>query len=250
MQTLLISTLTVALAEIGDKTQLLALILAAKYRKPLPICAGILAATLVNHALAGAFGTLIAAWLGPQTLRWIVALSFLAHRGVDAQARSRRRKRSRARQRAQCVCRGIAEFFSRRDGRQDPDRHRRNRRAISSVVAGDCRHHDRHAAGRCARGLAGYALCRPAAAASRHASSRPCCLPDWGCGFCWPERSTTRRHLAIEHRAQRVNSCGAPPCIGAGHCSTLARSRAGKLAASRSADTNDNLFLPNIESSP
>ena len=78
MQTLLISTLTVALGEMGDKTQLLALILAAKYRRPLPICLAILAATLVNHALAGAFGAMISAWLSPQTLRWLVAGSFLA----------------------------------------------------------------------------------------------------------------------------------------------------------------------------
>ncbi|HEY8011459.1 MAG TPA: TMEM165/GDT1 family protein [Rudaea sp.] len=77
MQTLLISLVTVALGEFGDKTQLLALILAAKYRKPLPICLGILAATLVNHALAGAFGALISAWLSPQTLRVLVGLSFL-----------------------------------------------------------------------------------------------------------------------------------------------------------------------------
>lgn len=78
METLLISTLTVTLGEIGDKTQLLALILAAKYRKPWPICLGILIATLVNHGLAGAFGALVSAWLSPQTLRWIVAISFLA----------------------------------------------------------------------------------------------------------------------------------------------------------------------------
>jgi putative Ca2+/H+ antiporter (TMEM165/GDT1 family) len=77
LQTLLISTLTVALGEIGDKTQLLALILAAKYRRPWPICTGILAATLVNHALAGAFGAMFGAMLTPQTLRWIVAASFL-----------------------------------------------------------------------------------------------------------------------------------------------------------------------------
>ena len=77
MQTFLISTATVALAELGDKTQLLALILAAKYRRPWTICAGILIATLFNHALAGAAGSLLAAWLSPQTLRWIVALSFL-----------------------------------------------------------------------------------------------------------------------------------------------------------------------------
>jgi putative Ca2+/H+ antiporter (TMEM165/GDT1 family) len=78
LQTFLISAVTVALAEIGDKTQLLALILAAKYRRPWLICLGILLATLANHALAGAFGALLAAWLTPQTLRWIVALSFVA----------------------------------------------------------------------------------------------------------------------------------------------------------------------------
>ncbi len=78
MQTLLISTAAVAIAEIGDKTQLLSLILAAKYRRPLPICVGILVATLLNHALAGVFGSLVAGWFSPQTLKWIVALSFIA----------------------------------------------------------------------------------------------------------------------------------------------------------------------------
>ena len=60
---LLVSTGTVALAEIGDKTQLLALLLAARFRKPWPIIAGILVATLLNHALAGWLGTLAAQWL-------------------------------------------------------------------------------------------------------------------------------------------------------------------------------------------
>ncbi|HEY0232429.1 MAG TPA: TMEM165/GDT1 family protein [Dokdonella sp.] len=78
MQTLLIATTAVAIAEIGDKTQLLSLILAAKYRRPWPICLGILAATLVNHALAGALGVLIAQWLTPEVQKWLVALSFLA----------------------------------------------------------------------------------------------------------------------------------------------------------------------------
>jgi putative Ca2+/H+ antiporter (TMEM165/GDT1 family) len=78
VQTLFISTAAVAIAEIGDKTQLLSLILAAKYRRPLPICLGILVATLLNHALAGWFGAAIAAWLQPSLLTWIVALSFLA----------------------------------------------------------------------------------------------------------------------------------------------------------------------------
>ncbi len=78
MQTFLIATAAVAVAEIGDKTQLLSLILAAKYRRPWPICLGILLATLANHALAGAVGSMVAQWLSPQTLKWIVAVSFLA----------------------------------------------------------------------------------------------------------------------------------------------------------------------------
>jgi putative Ca2+/H+ antiporter (TMEM165/GDT1 family) len=74
----LVSAGTVALAEIGDKTQLLALLLAARFRKPWPIVAGILVATLLNHALAGWVGALAASWLTPQVLRWIVAASFIA----------------------------------------------------------------------------------------------------------------------------------------------------------------------------
>jgi len=78
VQTFLISTVSVTLAEFGDKTQLLALILAARYRKPWPICFGIVLATLVNHLAAGALGAWTALWLGAETLRWIVAMSFLA----------------------------------------------------------------------------------------------------------------------------------------------------------------------------
>ena len=74
---LLVSTGTVALAEIGDKTQLLALLLAARFRKPWPIVAGILVATVLNHALAAWIGQVAASWLTPQTLRWIVAASFI-----------------------------------------------------------------------------------------------------------------------------------------------------------------------------
>lgn len=77
METFLIATGAVALAEIGDKTQLLALLLAARFRNPWPIVAGILLATLLNHALAGWVGTLVAQWLTPQLLRWVVAASFL-----------------------------------------------------------------------------------------------------------------------------------------------------------------------------
>lgn len=78
MEALLISTGIVALAEIGDKTQLLAFLLAARFRRPWPIVAGILVATLANHAGAGALGTLVTQWLSPLTLRWILGLSFLA----------------------------------------------------------------------------------------------------------------------------------------------------------------------------
>jgi putative Ca2+/H+ antiporter (TMEM165/GDT1 family) len=77
LEAFLISTGIVALAEIGDKTQLLAFILAAKFRKPWPIIWGILIATLFNHGFAGAVGTWITTVLGPQTLRWILGLSFL-----------------------------------------------------------------------------------------------------------------------------------------------------------------------------
>ncbi len=78
MEAFWISTGIVALAEMGDKTQLLALVLAARFRKPWPIIAGILVATLANHGLAGALGAWVTTVLGPQTLRWVLGLSFLA----------------------------------------------------------------------------------------------------------------------------------------------------------------------------
>jgi Ca2+/H+ antiporter, TMEM165/GDT1 family len=78
MEAFLVSTGVVALAEIGDKTQLLALVLAAKYRKPVPIILGILVATLLNHALAGVAGAWISALVGPAAMRWILGLSFIA----------------------------------------------------------------------------------------------------------------------------------------------------------------------------
>ena len=77
MDAFLVSTSIVALAEIGDKTQLLAFILAAKFRKPLPIVLGILAATLANHAGAGALGAWLTSLVEPETLRWVLGLSFL-----------------------------------------------------------------------------------------------------------------------------------------------------------------------------
>lgn len=77
MESLLVSTGVVALAEIGDKTQLLAFILAARFKKPLPIVMGILLATIVNHGLAGALGAWITATVDPQWLRWILGASFI-----------------------------------------------------------------------------------------------------------------------------------------------------------------------------
>jgi putative Ca2+/H+ antiporter (TMEM165/GDT1 family) len=78
MQAFLVSTGVVALAEIGDKTQLLAFVLAARYRRPLPIVAGILVATVFNHALAGAAGAWLMALVSPGVLRWVLGLSVLA----------------------------------------------------------------------------------------------------------------------------------------------------------------------------
>jgi putative Ca2+/H+ antiporter (TMEM165/GDT1 family) len=73
-----VSTGVVALGEIGDKTQLLAMLLAARYRKPWPIVLGILVATLANHAAAAALGAWIQASLDPQWMRWALGASFLA----------------------------------------------------------------------------------------------------------------------------------------------------------------------------
>ncbi len=77
MEALLVSTGVVALAEIGDKTQLLAFLLAARFKKPLPIVMGILLATLVNHGLAGAVGAWITQVTRPEVLRWVLGLSFV-----------------------------------------------------------------------------------------------------------------------------------------------------------------------------
>ena len=77
MEALFISTGVVALAEIGDKTQLLAFLLAARFKKPLPIILGILCATIVNHSLAGALGVWITMSVPPEILRWILGLSFI-----------------------------------------------------------------------------------------------------------------------------------------------------------------------------
>ena len=78
IEAFLVSTGIVALAEIGDKTQLLAFMLAAKFRKPMPIIAGIFVATILNHAGAGALGAWLQTLVAPEVLRWIVGIGFLA----------------------------------------------------------------------------------------------------------------------------------------------------------------------------
>jgi len=78
MEALLVSTALVALAEMGDKTQLLSFVLAAKLKRPWPIIAGIFLATLANHFLAGWVGAWLATLVAPTTLKWIIALSFFA----------------------------------------------------------------------------------------------------------------------------------------------------------------------------
>ena len=78
MEAFLVSVAVVTLGEIGDKTQLLALVLAVRYRRPWPIVAGILVATLLNHTLAGVVGSWVRAAIPPDVLRWLLALSFFA----------------------------------------------------------------------------------------------------------------------------------------------------------------------------
>jgi Ca2+/H+ antiporter, TMEM165/GDT1 family len=81
IEAFLVSTGIVALAEIGDKTQLLAIVLAARFRKPMPIIFGILIATLLNHAAAGLLGAWISHLVGPTGMRWALGLSFILMAG-------------------------------------------------------------------------------------------------------------------------------------------------------------------------
>src|SRR5712675_2856505 len=78
MEAILTSIAVVAIAEIGDKTQLLAIVLAARFRKPIPIILGILAATLLNHAVAAALGYLVAQWVTGQTFQIVLGVAFIA----------------------------------------------------------------------------------------------------------------------------------------------------------------------------
>ena len=129
MTAFLISIGVVALAEIGDKTQLLALALAAKYRKPWPIIFGILFATLANHFLAGAVGTWLTRTIGPEVMRWALGLSFIAMAlwmlvpdKLDDECRKGVALR--------CVRYDTDRVLPCRNGRQDADRDHRARGAL------------------------------------------------------------------------------------------------------------------------
>lgn len=78
MEAFIVSTFVVAIGEIGDKTQLLALLLSARFRRPVPIVLGIFVATLANHAIAGALGEWVRSAVDPQTLQWLLGISFIA----------------------------------------------------------------------------------------------------------------------------------------------------------------------------
>ncbi len=78
MEAFFVSTGIVAIAEIGDKTQLLALLLAARFRRPVPIIAGIFVATIANHALAALVGQVVAMAMGPEIMRWVLGATFIA----------------------------------------------------------------------------------------------------------------------------------------------------------------------------
>lgn len=81
MEAFFVSAGLVAIAEIGDKTNILAMVLATRYRQSVPIILGILVATLANHVVAASIGAEVAAWLGPQLMRWILAVLFLVMAG-------------------------------------------------------------------------------------------------------------------------------------------------------------------------
>jgi hypothetical protein len=139
----------------GDKTQLLALVLAARFRKPWPIVLGILVATLANHGLAGALGAWVTTVVGPQMLRWILGASFIAMAvwmlipdKLDEGDADGKPALGRVRHHAGGLLPG-------RDGRQDADCHRHAGRAIQRLPVGGGRHHAGHDAGQCARGVAG-----------------------------------------------------------------------------------------------
>ena len=155
METILISTLVVATAEFGDKTQLLAILLAARFRAPVPIMLGILGATLFNHGLAAFFGWYASDdFLPGDTLRWVLAVR-------SSRWRSGRFRPTSSTSRRRCSTRFGAflatpdRVLHHRDRRQDAGRDHRARGALSERCRGDHRDHARHDDRQYSRGLSG-----------------------------------------------------------------------------------------------
>jgi len=175
MEPLLISTGVVALAEIGDKTQLLAFILAARFKKPLPIILGILVATLVNHGLAGALGAWITASVDADILRWVLGVSFIAMAVWTLIPDKIEEEETAVALKLGVFGATLVTFFlaemgdktqiatvaSGRNGRQDPNCHGRFGCALRRTFDGGCRHHAWHVDCRCTRCVFGRQIVRP-----------------------------------------------------------------------------------------
>jgi hypothetical protein len=142
MEALFVSTGVVALAEIGDKTQLLAFILAARFKKPVPIILGILAATLLNHGLAGALGAWITSVVSPESMRWALGLSFIGM-AIWTLIPDKIEEDDACRKRLGIFARRSHFFLPK--WATDPDRHHRAGRALRRPAARHRRHDAGHA---------------------------------------------------------------------------------------------------------
>ncbi len=152
MSVLAISITTVALAEIGDKTQLLSLLLASRYRKPIPIIAAIFLATIANHALAAWLGVVVADYLSPEVLKWVLVVSFVAMAAwvlIPDKLDDDEQISNRAFIHCEFYC-----FLRCGDWRQDSDCNFYLGCAIRRCIElGDSWYHDRHVACQCSRGF-------------------------------------------------------------------------------------------------
>ena len=180
IEAFLMSTGIVALAEMGDKTQLLSLVLAARYRKPVPIILGIFVATLLNHAVAGAVGAWLMHWFGPSVMRWVLGVSFLAMAiwilipdkldDTDADPKGG------------IFLTTVVAFFLAEMGDTVCDRG--TGCAVHIAVGGGHGHHGRHDAGECACCIA-------------RRSHHPCCTHAYRAHHCSDFVCNTRRACAV-----------------------------------------------------